>query len=245
MNNIFSVNSKDSLIVIKLINEANIMLASINKSSIEYENKYNLLKESIDIMRNLHLKTNNKKDIEFIFNTLNTIYNKGILTPLTLKNEEFNDYMTNNKYINKRYPYIYRDSNGKIYNSAAYKLYIRSAYDNVINSQIKCTPYITHSCINNDFNIPIFISKGGIITGEYIQQCEIRKDIIDKHHFTIQSIITIPVSVINDKDNIIFIVDHREPKIKILKEFYEVPICINNDIKNKHYNLRKYIKINK
>ena len=91
----------------------------------------------------------------------------------------------------------------------------------------------------------ICISKGGIITGEYVQQCEIRKDIVERHSFNIQSVVNIPVARIIDGDSVIHVVDHREPKLKVLREFYEVPIYIDETVKNKHYNLRKYTKLNK
>mgnify|MGYP007057686606 FL=1 len=39
-----------------------------------------------------------------------------------------------------------------------------------------------------------------------------------------------------------YVVDHREPKLKVLQEFYEVPIYIDEFIKGK-FNIRKYQKL--
>ena len=110
-------------------------------------------------------------------------------------------------------------------------------YEDNENKQIECTNELIHN------NHRIYISKGGVITGEYVEKCIIRPDIVDKHSFTIQSIPNIPVCIIFDKDNSIYVVDHREPKLKALQQFYDVPINKDEDITNKHYNLRKYDKI--
>ena len=42
------------------------------------------------------------EDINFILDSINKIWNVGILSPLTLKNDEFANYNTNGCYKNKR-----------------------------------------------------------------------------------------------------------------------------------------------
>lgn len=239
----FYTTDEDKGLSINLKREANIILASLDKSSDEYKITRNKFEDVIKVIRAIEdTDPQHDEDVEFILNTITKIWNIGILNPLTLKNDEFNDYNTNGCYFNKRYPHIYHCGNGKIYNNNAYKLYVRAAYDITTKSQIDFNPVICHP---SPFNKSIFISKGGVITGEYIQQCEIRKDIVERHSFSIQSIINIPVSRIIDGNFVIHVVDHREPKLKVLKEFYEVPIYINEDIKAKHYNIRDYAKLNK
>nr|DAG95280.1 MAG TPA: hypothetical protein [Crassvirales sp.] len=243
MEDTFYITAEDKGLSIVFKREANIILASLDKNSNEYKFKYNKFEEVLRVIKAIeYTEPQHDKDVDFILDTINKIWNIGILSPLTLKNDEFNDYNTNGCYKNKRYPYIYHCGNGKIYNDNAYKLYIRAVYDATINSQIDFTPTI---CYPSPFNKSIFISKGGIITGEYVQQCEIRKDIVERHSFNIQSVVNIPVARIIDGDSVIHVVDHREPKLKVLREFYEVPIYIDETVKNKHYNLRKYIKLNK
>ena len=234
----------DKGLVLKLIREANIILASLDKNSDEYKNTKVKYADCISVARAIeNTEPVEDGDINFILSTINKIWNNGVLSPLTLTNDEFENNNTNGYYINKRYPYIYHCGNGKIYNKAAYKLYVKASYNVNFNSQVgfKAVNSSIYDCVS----VPIFISKGGIITGEYIQQCEIRKDIIDKHCYTIQSTVNIPVSEIRDIDLYIYVVDHREPKLKILKEFYEVPTYIDENIKNKHYNIRKYTKLKK
>jgi hypothetical protein len=243
MEDTFYITAEDKGLSIVFKREANIILASLDKNSNEYKFKYNKFEEILRVIKAIeYTEPQHDKDVDFILDTINKIWNIGILSPLTLKNDEFNDYNTNGCYKNKRYPYIYHCGNGKIYNDNAYKLYIRAVYDTTINSQIDFTPTI---CYPSPFNKSIFISKGGIITGEYVQQCEIRKDIVERHSFNIQSVVNIPVARIIDGDSVIHVVDHREPKLKVLREFYEVPIYIDETVKNKHYNLRKYTKLNK
>ena len=82
-----------------------------------------------------------------------------------------------------------------------------------------------------------------VITGDYISSCKIRKNIIDTKCFTIQSIINIPCSMIYDEGKGIITVDHREPKLKVLEDFYDVFFRFNEQIKNKKYDIRKYKKL--
>lgn len=237
----FLIHDGDSGLVIKLVREANILLASMDKNSTDYEYKYYRLEDSINIMRAIDAtEPQHDEDIQFILNTINTIWNKGILSPLTLKDNEFLNYTDSEGYLrNTRYSDIYTDTNNhmSICNDNAFNLYIRAAYSHDENQQIECTNEIVHK------NHRVYISKGGVITGEYIEKCIIRPDIVNKHSFTIQSILNIPVCIIVDDDNSIYVVDHREPKLKALQQFYEVPINKDEVIANKHYNLRKYKKL--
>lgn len=245
MEKAFYTVAEDNGFSITLKREANIILASLNRNSDEYEIKRSKFEEVLRVIRAIEdTEPQCEEDVEFILDTINKIRTVGILSPLTLKSDEFDDYNTNGCYKNKRYPYIYHCGNGKIYNSNAYKLYVRAAYDIATNSQIECTSHIL-SDEESPLSTPIFISKGGVVTGEFVQQCEIRKDIVERHSFNIQSIVNIPVSKIDDNGFIIYVVDHREPKLKALREFYEVPIYTDETVKAKHYNIRKYTKLNK
>ena len=111
---------------------------------------------------------------------------------------------------------------------------------------IAVSPESLHKLTENSVKkaIPvIFINKGGVVTGEYIAICEIRKEVVDKHNYTIQSIVNIPCSLILDNGDRIITVDHREPKLKVLKDFYEVYFKFDKTVHDRKYDIRKYAKM--
>ena len=85
----------------------------------------------------------------------------------------------------------------------------------------------------------IYISRGGIINGDYIRFCYLKHQ---TGNYSIKDPIKIPVSSIEEKDGVNFIlfVDHREPKLKALMEFYNVTIEHDCNIK---YNVRTFKKL--
>lgn len=239
MNIEFKINDSDGGLVITTKREANIILASLDKKSKEYAVKKEQFIYIISIMKTIeNTMPDTNEELVFIFKTINRIFDTGILSPLTLKDDEFVPWKsTDGYYDNSRYNYIRKDKNRIIYNDNAFNCYVRACYDHKQNAQIK----IDNELLNK--NHRIFISKGGVITGEYIEKCIIRQEIVDKHCFTIQSVLNIPVGKIIDGDLEILFVDHREPKLKVLNEFYDVPISIDGFIANTKYNIRKYKKL--
>lgn len=242
MEEVFFVSPNDKGLSILLKREANIILASLDKESNEYLYKKERFEETLSVVRAIeYTEPQSGDEIDFILNTITRIWNIGILSPLTLKENEFLNYKDSKGYFhNIRYNDIYIDTkniNMPICNDNAFNLYIRAAYSHDNKEQIECTNELIHK------NHRIYISKGGVITGECIEKCIIRPDIVNRHSFTIQSIPNIPVCIIVDGDNSIYVVDHREPKLKALQQFYEVPISKDETIANKHYNIRKYKKL--
>lgn len=217
--------------------EANIILASLDDKDEYIINKSHFddvikVAESID-----NTEPQSDKDIDYIITTILKICNTGLLSSLTLKDDEFEFNNSTNCYINKRYKDIYKKDD-IVYNHNAYCCTIRACYDQYTNSQIEFDS-------NKIYHNPrVYISKGGVLTGEYIDDCIIRPNIVEQHSFSIQSIVNIPVSRINDGNIIIFAVDHREPKLKALQEFYSVPVKIDTAIKGR-YNIRNYTKLYK
>ena len=228
---------EDKELVITLIREANIILASLDKNTTEYQTQYYRYKNCIDIMRAIErTKPQHDDDINFILKTINIIWEKGILSPLTLTDDEFNKVEDNIESYNKRYKWIVKRGDN-IYNNAAYKITIRKTYNHNLGIEYKYDiPPIY-------LNPTLYISKGGIITGECICDCQIRPNIVNKHSFVIQSIVNIPVSAIAINNGFIYVVDHREPKLKALKEFYDVPIYFDEKVKELKLNIRKYKKL--
>lgn len=236
----FVMSPNDKGLSIKLKREANIILASLKEDSDEYNYKKARFEDALSVIRSIEdTNPQNDDEINFIFSTINNIWNNGVLSPLSLDKKEFLDYPDKiGRYHNIRYGHIYKE-NDVIYNNNAFNLYVKAAYDHNAKVQLELIPYIKKG---NDF---VFISKGGIITGEYIEKCIIRQNYVDKHCFTLQSIVNIPVSKIQDGDGAIYVVDHREPKLKALQQFYDVPINTNELVASFKYNLRKYTKLNK
>lgn len=244
MEELFNALPGDKGLVITLVREANIALASLSKDTADYLWRKEKYEEAIKVMRSLeNTEPQHDDDINFILNTINTIWKKGILSPLTLKDDEFIDFDLNGIANNLRYYHIYKsdkvDSNGNyvICNHNAYKAIVRKQYDYDSNQQIEVTQKEFNYCPT------IFINKGGKITGEHIDMCRIRSEIVDKHCYTIQSIVSIPVSAIYGKGiGMILTVDHREPKLKVLKEFYDVPINYSEEIDKLNIDIRKFKK---
>lgn len=218
--------------------EANIYLASLNSSNdnekLEAERACDDLLSLTNTLDKLYNKgVDNKLNI---LNKLNRLVKYNILTPLTLSNDEF--VTINGSVRNSRFKHIYKVED-TIYNEWAFNILVRKEYDDEFEIEIKKTPEL------KECNHIVYISKGGIITGEYIKDCIIRPEL--KGKFSLQSIPNIPVSAIRYKKedgvyDVFYAVDHREPKLKVLQEFYEVPIYTDEYIKGK-FNIRKYQKL--
>ena len=233
------INDKGLSLILK--REANIILASLNENSVEFIIKKECFKNVLNVVKAIEkTEPQNESEINFILDILNRLWNTGVLSPLVLKEEEFLETSDDNGYRrNKRYNDIYIDTktNNSICNDNAFNISIRAYYSVDTNEQIPNEIKTLHK------NHRVYISKGGVITGEYVEKCFIRQNVIDRHCFTIQSVVNIPVSEITDDNNVIYVVDHREPKLKVLQQFYDVPVNNDDNIANKHYNIRKFKKI--
>ena len=241
---IFKIAPEDKGLVITYKKEANIKLASIK--NITEANNY--VAHAIDCIRVLRAieasEPSSSKEIDAILDDVNTIWRKGILSPLTLKDDEFDLPNADGIRLNTRYPYIYlalnsdKECNSYIYNSNAYKITIRHHYDDVNKIEVAIPNITINKCPQ------IFINKGGRVTGHFINLCRIRPEIVDKHNYTIQSIINIPASSIYTEEfEYIYTVDHREPKLKVLRDFYEVNDGFYDDVDNAKIDIRKYKKL--
>ena len=134
--------------------------------------------------------------------------------------------------------YIQKDDKG-IFNIMSYFSKIRRCYIVEGENNIK---EIEKGILdkNGDFiDERMYISRGGIINGDYIHKCYLKNQIDD---YSIKDPIKVPVSSIEFKDspNVIFFVDHREPKLKALMEFYNVPMEHDDNVK---FNVRTFKKL--
>lgn len=233
----YVIKSTDGIYTKKCKEEANIYLASLSSN---HNNYYQIKKDFDDLIllsntldKISAVTTDNKVEI---INKLYRLTKFGILSPLTLQDDEFINVGGSTR--NKRFMHIYKIEN-TIYNEWAFNILIKKAYDDEFRLELKNTPIL------KECNHIVYISKGGIITGEYIKDCIIRPEL--KGKFSLQSIPNIPVSAIRYKKedmvyDTFYVVDHREPKLKVLQEFYEVPIYTDEYIKGK-FNIRKYQKL--
>ena len=232
MINVFEEIETDGKYARHFIREANIKLASLSESVLT-ERLKDIYYITLCLIRDIEPY---KLNIKSIVNTFNIAMDEGLLSPLTLTDDEFNKVEDNIESYNKRYKWIIKRGDN-IYNNAAYKVTIRKTYNHNLGIEYKYDiPPIY-------LNPTLYISKGGIITGECICDCQIRPNIVNKHSFVIQSIVNIPVSAIAINNGFIYVVDHREPKLKALKEFYDVPIYFDEKVKELKLNIRKYKKL--
>ena len=233
----FVIRSNDGIYTKKCKEEANIYLASLPSN---HNNRFQIEKDFEDLLLlantldKVNAVTSDHK-IEII-NKLYRLTKFNVLSPLSLYDDEFIN--VGGSIRNHRFMHIYKVED-VIYNEWAFNILVRKEYDDEFGIEIKKTPEL------KECNHIVYISKGGIITGEYIKNCIIRPEL--KGKFTIQSMPNIPVSAIRyKKEDMIYdtfyVVDHREPKLKVLQDFYNVPIYTDEYIKGK-FNIRKYQKL--
>lgn len=229
----FIANSYDGYLTKIAVREANIIVQSNND------------KELIDRMRNL-ISICHEIDVcggdtednrNIILNELTELCTRGYLTPLTLKDNEFDSYG-----INIRDKHIIKNDKG-IYNNNAYRIQCKRYYDVFTNREYNSINDILYSY--NITNIDININAGGVFTGETIIGCKIKQSFIDNQSYIPEKPIIIPCSGIKLKDDrIIFTVDKREPTLKILHKIYDVETSYDVYAKS-YFDIRKFKKLNK
>ena len=176
-----------------------------------------------------------------IINLLSETYEYCTTQPISLQNEDFKGI----SHIVA--PYIVK-SGAFIVNTKAYKTTNRTHYSHNDKKELTYGEGILKhfESVKND---KIYISKGGVITGEYISDA--RLDNLEEiiNHYVIPKTIIIPVSTIFvEKGDVIkeyLVVDHREPTFKKLFSCYRMKVLMDENVKSLKLNLRNYEKINK
>ena len=171
----------------------------------------------IELVYKHNIKSINYTDI---LNKVNRLINNYPITSINLDNE-------NNKCI-----YIAKDEiNNKWYYNRAYKIIVDKLYNLTNNEEL----YLPGK--EELFNERIYITRGGVVSGEYINKCYIKN-----LNFYPRDPVTINCSrITNYRDINIYTIDSRSPKLKVLKEFYNV--SINIDDKYKYIDIRKFKKL--
>ena len=191
----------------------------LNKLEKDYGTEYTdvIFNIIVELVYKHNIKSINYNDI---LNKVNRLVNNYPITSINLDNE-------NNKCI-----YIAKDEiNNKWYYNRAYKIIVDKLYNLTNNEEL----YLPGK--EELFNERIYITRGGVVSGEYINKCYIKN-----LNFYPRDPVTINCSRITNYDDIdIYTVDSRSPKLKVLKEFYNV--SINIDDKYKHIDIRKFKKL--
>lgn len=191
----------------------------LNKLEKDYGTEYTdvIFNIIVELVYKHNIKTINYTDI---LNKVNRLINNYPITSINLDNE-------NNKCI-----YIAKDEiNNKWYYNRAYKIIVDKLYNLTNNEEL----YLPGK--EELFNERIYITRGGVVSGEYINKCYIKNS-----NFYPRDPVTINCSRITNYEDInIYTIDSRSPKLKVLKEFYNV--SINIDDKYKYIDIRKFKKL--
>lgn len=236
---IFKHDVNDSLLTHNIKRDYELAISNIqNKKDKEITD--NIYKQLINVSKGFD--NNIDKDIfNYIINLLSETYEYYTTQPISLQNEDFKE----NSHIIA--PYIVKNGSF-IINTKAYKTINRTHYSHNDKRELTYGEGIMKSfkSVKND---NIYISKGGVITGEYINDA--RLDYLEEiiNNYTIPKTISIPVSTIFvEKDDVIkayLVVDHREPTFKRLFSCYRMKVLMDENVKSLKLNLRNYEKINK
>lgn len=191
----------------------------LNKLEKDYGTDYTdaIFNIIIELVYKHNIKSINYTDI---LNKVNRLINNYPITSINLDNE-------NNKCI-----YIAKDEiNNKWYYNRAYKIIVDKLYNLTNNEEL----YLPGK--EELFNERIYITRGGVIAGEYINKCYIKHN-----NFYPRDPVIINCSRITNYEDInIYTIDSRSPKLKVLKEFYNV--SINIDDRYKYIDIRKFKKL--
>jgi len=234
----------------RIAREANIKLASLDQTSEEGLKVLNNFNTLLRIAEIINFNYFNHKEIAANINDLYTLILGKPLSPLTFDDNEFylddSDVIDGDKfevYFNKRYDQIRKE----VYQGIAiyihispYIGYVKSAYDHNHNKEFVPAPDWTMTG-------KVYITKGGVVTGEYISYCTI--DINRSKDIDLFTSVKLGVSVIQDvindfNTNHIYTVDARDPMLKVLRSKYIVITEVDESIKGT-YDIRKYTKLNK
>ena len=171
LGELYKINDNETGFSYVLKREANIILNEIDKNSPTFHYKKEYFDNILNICKSIdEIKPESDDEMKDIMDTINKLYTTGLLSPLTLRDNEFKQIGNFNYRNNIRYPLILKNTkDNKIINNNAYKAKIYNIYDHNLGAKVfENEPDIY-------YNPVIFINKGGVVTGEYIAICEIRK----------------------------------------------------------------------
>ncbi len=163
-------------------------------------------------------------DVTKAINTLKTYWNCGTMTPLTLKPDEFNNnysYIDELSYLDNTRCEFIKKRGDDIYNFKAYKAEVNNCY--IMRDDMVCCKWLKTDeiCHNNP---KIYLSAGGVITGNYVRLCKIKDEDVKRGEFTFKGSVTIQVNnIVYPDGHEILYTDNRNKKLNALRHFYDVP----------------------
>lgn len=231
-----NINIADNKILQYAHNE--LIIAGYNKNCTYYID----IIEIISII-NEHSKRNSSISYELF--VINKLYDKTPITPLSLKEDEFEQSISSKiLYINKRYNKIYKYLN-KMFVTNAYS--ISPQYILSIKTK-KLLPFSTDLSWKND----VFETKDGVLTGRYFNTCYIKECQIKSGYYIPFNTIKLKGVKVEIKEFIsIMTIDCENSDLIRLSNLYDIDWKTTNDFKNKHINditvksYNNYIKNNK
>ena len=246
MTEYIKVDKEQHGFVQRYVKEANISLNYLKDKGEDItdalENYRNVLSmiESISRFNADHFE----HDVAKAINTLKTYWDCGTMTPLTLKPDEFNNqynYIDQVGYLdNIRCEFIKKHKND-IYNFKAYKAEVNSCYI-MRDDMVCCKCIVTEEICHN--NPKIYLSAGGVITGNYIKLCRIKDEDVKRGEFTFKGSVTIQVNnIVYPDGHEILYTDNRNKKLNALRHFYDVPTRFDTAFKK--IDVRHFIITNK
>lgn len=214
-----NINIADNKILQYAHNE--LIIAGYNKNCTYYID----IIEIISII-NEHAKRNSSISYELF--VINKLYNKTPITPLSLKEDEFEQSIVSKiLYINKRYNKIYKYLNKMCFTNA----YSISPQYILSTKTKKLLPFSTDLSWKSD----VFETKQGILTGRYFNTCYIKECQIKFGYYTPFNTIKLKgVKVEIKKFIYIMAIDCENDDLIRLSNLYDIDWKTNNTFKDKN-----------
>ena len=208
-----------------LVNHAidELTIAGYYDSTKEGPNKW-IREQVIETIAVLASHNNSGSSIGLEISLFNKLAKFGIISPLTLSDDEFIE-VSNNSFQNKRCSDVFKENNKIHWLNAFTKKVIKSKYfgkDEIIEqSDGMCWSGI------------VFEMKDGIATGNGFHRCYIKQENINKGLIPENTIHLPCLEVEVQKDNWLMFVDVNSEELKKLKESYDIDYIINDKLIDK------------
>lgn len=214
-----NINIADNEILQYAHNE--LTIAGHNKNSKCYND---IIEVIIDINKNNNINSSIKHNISII----NKLCDKVPITPLTLKEDEFEQNISSKiLYVNKRYNRIYKYLN-KMFVTNAFSISI--SY--ILSTKTKrIIPYSTDLSWKSN----VFETKNGILTGRYFDICYIKECQIKSGSYIPFNTIKLKGTKVEIKEFIgIMTIDCENSDLIRLSNLYDIDWKITNAFKDKN-----------
>lgn len=175
LGKLYKINDNETGFSYVLKREANIILNEIDKNNPTFHYKKEYFDNILNICKAIdEIKPESDDEMKDIIDTINKLYTTGLLSPLTLKDDEFKSTGSFNYQNNIRYPLILKNTkDNKIINNNAYKAKIYNIYDHNLGAKVfENEPDIYYNpVIFNNYSSSILLKYYDIIRCFIIQIC--------------------------------------------------------------------------